>query len=118
MSSTITPKPESSSAKKRQVRMVRSEPDARGTSTSGTGNSTQPRMKAGPIPIRRLIAPVASEPSTPPIEAAPSTRPSTPGVTPSVFVANRMNSAQKTKLKKLIVAVASSEARMIGEPHM
>src|SRR2546423_7086892 len=29
-----------------------------------------------------------------------------------------MKSAQKTKLKKLIVAVASSEARTIGEPRM
>src|SRR5438094_8186519 len=29
-----------------------------------------------------------------------------------------MKSVQKTKLKKLIVAVASSEARTIGEPRM
>src|ERR1041384_6081734 len=49
------------------------------------------------------------------MDAAPSTSPSTPVVTPRVRFAYRMNSAQKTKLKKLIVAVASSEARIPGE---
>ena len=59
-------------------------PPASGMSTSGAGKSTQPITKVRPTPIRRLILPVRNDPSSPPTEAAPSTSPSTPGLTPSV----------------------------------
>ena len=69
MSRIITPNPEPNSAANRKARTVQYGPPASGTSTSGTGNNTQPSAKAGPTPMRRLILPVTSEPITPPTEA-------------------------------------------------
>ena len=89
-------------------------PPASGTSISGAGNSTQPTAKVGPTPSRRCTAAVTTEPITLPIAPAPITRPSAPAFTCSVLVANRIQSAKNMKLNRLMVAVAPSEARMIG----
>src|SRR6476661_8760503 len=67
------------------------------------------------MPIRLLIRPVTTEPMTAPMEAMAMTTPSAPGWMSRYWFAYRITSAQKTKLKKLIVAVASSEARIRGE---
>ena len=78
----------------------------------------QPRMYVGPIPIRRPSRDVTTEPISPPTAPAPRTIPSVAGRTFSERTAYRMKSAWKTKLKRLIVAVASSEERMTGEVTM
>ena len=70
------------------------------------------------MPIRRLIRPVSTDPISAPIEATAMMMPSAPGWMCRYRFAYRITSAKKTKLKKLIVAVASSEARTTGECRM
>ncbi len=65
--------------------------------------------------MRRAIGLATTEPSKPPTAPAPSTSPSVPGDTSSACVAYSTNNAQKTKLKKLIVAVARSVARTTSD---
>ena len=114
MSSIITPMPLKNSARNSMPSTSGRAPPASGTSISGAGNSTQPIAKAGPTPTRRCTAPVTTDPITLPIAPAPITRPSAPAFTCSVLVANRIQSAKNMKLNRLMVAVAPSEARMIG----
>jgi hypothetical protein len=91
-------------------------PPASGTSRSGSGNRTQPTTSVGPTPIQRDTGPATAEPTSPPIAPTPRTSPSVPGDTPSSRVAKRTKRAKKTKLKKLIVAVATSVERTTADP--
>src|SRR5262245_54023271 len=67
------------------------------------------------MPIRLPIRPVTTEPITAPMEATAMTSPSAPGWMSRYWFAYRITSAQKTKLKKLIVAVAKSDGRITDE---
>ena len=81
-------------------------------------NSAQPAAYARPTPIRSASRLVTAAPSTPPTAAAPSTAPIRPARKCSSRTAYSRYRAENIRLKKLMVATASSEARTIGEPAM